>query len=70
MTKEDMNSLHDIFIKTVGTTALSKGIIFFLQHFVRSGQVASSEDERKIIKWGCRVAKETLQNESRSNVLL
>ena len=69
MTKEDIHLLQEIFGKAAAIPTLSKGILFFLHHFVRSGSVLGDDDDKKVVIWGCRVAKEVLQSQSTAEAL-
>ncbi|KAJ1677182.1 hypothetical protein EV182_006700, partial [Spiromyces aspiralis] len=59
-------AVHEVFGKTTPIPTLTKGILFFLHHFVRHGSesLVVDENDRLVVKWGCRVAKEVLQSQS------
>lgn len=54
-------ALADIFIRAAVNPTLAQGIIFFLQAFVKKGQVCQTEREKETVKWGCTTVREVLQ---------
>ncbi|KAJ1917307.1 suppressor of glycerol defect [Mycoemilia scoparia] len=70
MTKEDSNNLQEIFSRAAVIPSLSKGITFFLHHFVKSGSKLENDEEKKVVKWCYRIVKEVLQKESSSEALM
>ncbi|KAG0248832.1 suppressor of glycerol defect [Mortierella polycephala] len=60
--KYNAQALADIFIRAAVNPTLAQGIIFFLQAFVRKGQVCQSEKEKETVKWGCSTVREVLQS--------
>ncbi|KAF9944942.1 suppressor of glycerol defect [Mortierella alpina] len=54
-------ALADIFIRAAVNPTLAQGIIFFLQAFVKKGQVCQTEKEKETVKWGCSTVREVLQ---------
>lgn len=59
--KLNAQALADIFIRAAVNPTLAQGIIFFLQAFVKKGQVCQTEREKETIKWGCTTVREVLQ---------
>ncbi|KAG0353576.1 suppressor of glycerol defect [Podila minutissima] len=55
-------ALADIFIRAAVNPTLAQGIIFFLQAFVKKGQVCQTEREKETVKWGCATVREVLQS--------
>ncbi|KAF9331399.1 suppressor of glycerol defect [Podila minutissima] len=55
-------ALADIFIRAAVNPTLAQGIIFFLQAFVKKGQVCQTEREKETVKWGCTTVREVLQS--------
>ncbi|KAF9118783.1 suppressor of glycerol defect [Mortierella sp. 14UC] len=60
--KNNAQAVADIFIRAAVNPTLAQGIIFFLQAFVRKGQVCQNEREKEIVKWGCSTVREVLQS--------
>ncbi|KAG0285157.1 suppressor of glycerol defect [Linnemannia gamsii] len=60
--KQNAQAVADIFIRAAVNPTLAQGIIFFLQAFVRKGQVCQNEREKEIVKWGCNTVREVLQS--------
>ncbi|KAF9137711.1 suppressor of glycerol defect [Mortierella sp. GBA39] len=60
--KLNAQAVADIFIRAAVNPTLAQGIIFFLQAFVRKGQVCQNEREKEIVKWGCNTVREVLQS--------
>ncbi|KAF9966485.1 suppressor of glycerol defect [Mortierella alpina] len=59
--KYNAQSLADIFIRAAVNPTLAQGIIFFLQAFVKKGQVCQTEKEKETVRWGCSTVREVLQ---------
>ncbi|KAK3819801.1 MAG: hypothetical protein J3Q66DRAFT_297038 [Benniella sp.] len=59
--KYNAQALADIFIRAAVNPTLAQGIIFFLQAFVKKGQVCSTDRDKETVKWGCTTAKEVLR---------
>ncbi|KAF9276687.1 suppressor of glycerol defect [Mortierella alpina] len=59
--KYNAQALADIFIRAAVNPTLAQGIIFFLQAFVKKGQVCQTEKEKETVKWGCSTVREVLQ---------
>ncbi|KAG0051184.1 suppressor of glycerol defect [Linnemannia elongata] len=60
--KQSAQAVADIFIRAAVNPTLAQGIIFFLQAFVRKGQVCQNEREKDTVKWGCNTVREVLQS--------
>ncbi|CAG8610468.1 20798_t:CDS:10, partial [Cetraspora pellucida] len=52
--------LAKIFINVVHIPMLAQGIMFFLHHFVKTGDILK-EEEKEVVKWGCDVVKKVIQ---------
>ncbi|KAI8605574.1 hypothetical protein EDD21DRAFT_316239 [Dissophora ornata] len=59
--KYNAQALADIFIRSAVNPTLAQGIIFFLQAFVKKGQVCQNDREKETVKWGCSTVREVLQ---------
>ncbi|KAF9414064.1 suppressor of glycerol defect [Podila epigama] len=59
--KRNAQALADIFIRAAVNPTLAQGIIFFLQAFVKKGQVCQNEREKETVKWACTTVREVLQ---------
>jgi nucleolar MIF4G domain-containing protein 1 len=59
--KYNAQALADIFIRAAVNPTLAQGIIFFLQAFVKKGQVCSTDRDKETVKWGCTTVKEVLR---------
>ncbi|KAF9938761.1 suppressor of glycerol defect [Modicella reniformis] len=59
--KYNAQALADVFIRAAVNPTLAQGIIFFLQAFVKKGQVCQIDREKETVKWGCTTAKEVLR---------
>jgi nucleolar MIF4G domain-containing protein 1 len=61
----DEKPLARIFYQTHGNAPqIVKGLIYFLRKVVGKTDLVSSSQDRKLVKWGCRVAVETLRSVS------
>ncbi|KAG0287627.1 suppressor of glycerol defect [Linnemannia gamsii] len=60
--KQNAQAVADIFIRAAVNPTLAQGIIFFLQAFVRKGQVCQNDREKETVKWGCNTVREVLQS--------
>ncbi|CAG8457939.1 2656_t:CDS:10 [Scutellospora calospora] len=58
--KRNPQLLSKIFIITVHIPILAHGIMFFLHHFVKSGDIIK-EEEKELVEWGCDVIKKAIQ---------
>ncbi|ORX97413.1 hypothetical protein K493DRAFT_350072 [Basidiobolus meristosporus CBS 931.73] len=56
--KRDINELASIFAKVTPIPTLAQGVLFFLQTFVKRGELIKDEGEKELVKWGCKVAKQ------------
>ncbi|KAF9918061.1 suppressor of glycerol defect [Lobosporangium transversale] len=59
--KYNAQALADIFIRAAINPTLAQGIIFFLQAFVKKGQVCQTDQEKETVKWACSTIREVLQ---------
>ena len=57
----DEKVLVDIFMRTQERTQIVKGLIYFLRKVVAKTDIVPSEQELKLVKWGCRVAVDALK---------
>ncbi|CAG8786914.1 27636_t:CDS:2, partial [Dentiscutata erythropus] len=57
--KRNPQLLVKIFINVVHNPTLAQGIMFFLHHFVKTGDIL--EEEKEIVEWGCDVTKKVIQ---------
>ncbi|CAG8457802.1 1519_t:CDS:10 [Dentiscutata heterogama] len=58
--KRNPQLLVKIFINVVHNPTLAQGIMFFLHHFVKTGDILE-EEEKEIVEWGCDVTKKVIQ---------
>ena len=56
----DEKPLMNIFLCMTNIPELVEGLQYFLREVVSSTDVAGSEKNRKIVKWGCKVANDAL----------
>ncbi|OJJ48704.1 hypothetical protein ASPZODRAFT_62768 [Penicilliopsis zonata CBS 506.65] len=59
-TGRDEKALEDIFFRTRDTPQVVKGLIYFLRKVVAKTDILDSDKDRRLIKWGCKVAVDTL----------
>lgn len=57
----DEKVLIDIFMRTQETPQIVKGLIYFIRKVVAKTDIVPSEQELKLVKWGCRVAVDALK---------
>ena len=57
----DEKVLVDIFMRTQETPQIVKGLIYFLRKVVAKTDIVPSEQELKLVKWGCRVGVDALK---------
>jgi nucleolar MIF4G domain-containing protein 1 len=57
----DEKSLMEIFLRTQDTPQVVKGLIYFVRKVVAKTDIVPSEKERKLVKWGCKVAVDALK---------
>lgn len=54
-------ALEEVFMKAIRVENLAMGILYFMKDaFPSSGVGDDNGDDTDVIKWGCRIAKETL----------
>ncbi|KAF0396836.1 ARM repeat-containing protein [Gigaspora margarita] len=58
--KRNPQLLAKIFINAVHDPTLAQGIMFFLHHFVKAGDILE-EEEKDIVEWGCDVIKKVIR---------
>ncbi|KAJ2125481.1 suppressor of glycerol defect [Coemansia sp. RSA 720] len=58
---QDVQAVYTVFQRAVSNPTMCHGILFFFQHFVKNCELVS-EDERPIMKWGCKVAKQAIRS--------
>ncbi|KAJ2182160.1 suppressor of glycerol defect [Coemansia sp. RSA 551] len=58
---QDVQAVYSVFQRAVSNPTMCHGILFFFQHFVKNCELVS-EDERPIMKWGCKVAKQAIRS--------
>ncbi|KAJ2126647.1 hypothetical protein IW136_006621, partial [Coemansia sp. RSA 678] len=58
---QDVQAVYSVFQHAVSNPTMCHGILFFFQHFVKNCELVS-EDERPIMKWGCKVAKQAIRS--------
>ena len=52
--------LMDIFLKSNQAPQLARGLQYFLKKVVSKTEVAGSRKDEEMVKWGCKVASNTL----------
>jgi nucleolar MIF4G domain-containing protein 1 len=57
----DEKKLADVFMRTRDTPQVVSGLIFFLRKVVSKSDIVSSKREKETLKWGCRVALDSLR---------
>ncbi|RIB13752.1 hypothetical protein C2G38_2144385 [Gigaspora rosea] len=58
--KRNPQLLAKIFINAVHDPTLAQGIMFFLHHFVKAGDILEKED-KDIVEWGCDIIKKVIR---------
>ncbi|KAJ2729797.1 hypothetical protein H4R23_003429, partial [Coemansia sp. Cherry 401B] len=56
---QDEQTLFNVFHRAAANPTMCHGILFFFHHFVRNCELVA-EDDRSVVKWGCRVAKQAI----------
>ncbi|KAF2402411.1 hypothetical protein EJ06DRAFT_528521 [Trichodelitschia bisporula] len=59
-TKRDEQAVVDIFSKAREAPQVITGLQFFLQKVVKKADIAGTEEEKKTVRWACRVATDIL----------
>lgn len=57
----DEQSLVNLFLKARDTPQVIPGLIYFIRKVVAKSDVVTSKRDRKLLKWGCRLALDTLK---------
>ncbi|KAJ2355347.1 suppressor of glycerol defect [Coemansia erecta] len=57
----DVQAVHAVFQRAASNPTMCHGILFFFHHFVKNCELVS-EDERPIMKWGCKIAKQAIRS--------
>lgn len=57
----DEKALVDVFIRTREAPQAVAGLIYFIRKVVSKTDIVSSKREKKTLRWGCRVALDTLK---------
>ncbi|KAJ1826563.1 suppressor of glycerol defect, partial [Coemansia sp. RSA 2599] len=57
---KDAEALHETFQRATANPTMCHGILFFFQHFVRNCELVK-DDEKPVVKWGCRIAKQAFR---------
>ncbi|CAG8609422.1 5922_t:CDS:10, partial [Paraglomus occultum] len=56
----DPTLIVEAFTDVLNNPILVQGIKFFLQQFVKDGEILDKEDEKEVVRFGCEVTKELL----------
>ncbi|KAJ1935843.1 suppressor of glycerol defect, partial [Kickxella alabastrina] len=64
---KDEIALYEIFQKATANPTMCHGILFFFHHFVKNCELVT-EEERPLMKWGCKVAKQVFRNAAGSDM--
>ncbi|CAG8476315.1 7992_t:CDS:10 [Paraglomus brasilianum] len=59
----DPTLIVEAFTDILNNPILIQGIKFFLQQFVKDGEILDKEDEKEIVRFGCEVTKELFSHE-------
>ncbi|KGQ01606.1 hypothetical protein PAAG_11587 [Paracoccidioides lutzii Pb01] len=62
----DEKALADVFLRTRETPQVVPRLIYFIRKVVAKTDIVVSKRERRIVKWGCKVALDTLKAVSRA----
>ncbi|KAL1958534.1 hypothetical protein VTO42DRAFT_4398 [Malbranchea cinnamomea] len=57
----DEKPLVDVFMRIRDTPQVVTGLIYFIRKVVAKSDIVSSKKEKKTLRWGCRVALDTLK---------
>ncbi|KAI8320664.1 hypothetical protein GQ54DRAFT_298466 [Martensiomyces pterosporus] len=63
----DVQSLHETFSKATANPTMCHGILFFFHHFVKDCELVK-EDERPLMKWGCKLAKQVFRSSTENEL--
>ncbi|KAJ9267852.1 hypothetical protein DTO195F2_186 [Paecilomyces variotii] len=53
--------LMEVFLRTRDTPQVVKGLIYFIRKVVAKTDIVPTDKERKLVKWGCKVAVDALK---------
>ncbi|EEH50390.2 uncharacterized protein PADG_06469 [Paracoccidioides brasiliensis Pb18] len=62
----DEKALADVFLRTRETPQIVPRLIYFIRKVVAKTDIVVSKRERRVVKWGCKVALDTLKAVSRA----
>ena len=51
----------EVFLRTRDTPQVVKGLIYFIRKVVAKTDIVPTDKERKLVKWGCKVALDALK---------
>ncbi|PGH04115.1 hypothetical protein AJ80_08577 [Polytolypa hystricis UAMH7299] len=57
----DEKPLVDVFMRARETPQVTRGLIYFIRKVVSKSDVVASKREKVVVKWGCKVAVDTLR---------
>ncbi|KAJ1981267.1 suppressor of glycerol defect [Dimargaris verticillata] len=64
--RADVQSLIEIFGRAPEhSEVLANGVLFFLMTYVKQSNLAKSDAEKAVLKWGCKLTKEVFENHGR-----
>lgn len=58
---KDEEALMQIFLRVQDTPHIAKGLIYFLRKVVSKSDIPATEQEQKLIRWGCNVSVDALK---------
>ena len=58
----DPTLIVEAFTDILNNPILIQGIKFFLQQFVKDGEILDKENEKEMVRFGCEVTKELLSH--------
>ncbi|PIA17329.1 ARM repeat-containing protein, partial [Coemansia reversa NRRL 1564] len=58
-TDKDTQAIYAVFQRAAANPTMCHGILFFFHHFIKNCDLVA-EDERPIMRWGCKIAKEAI----------
>jgi nucleolar MIF4G domain-containing protein 1 len=59
--KRDEQAVVNVFMRVNDTTQLTNGMQYFLKKVVNKTDIAGGKEEKKTVKWACKVASGTLE---------
>jgi nucleolar MIF4G domain-containing protein 1 len=57
----DERAVVEVFMQVKGVPQMAKGLIYFLKKVVSKTDVAGGKMEKNTVRWGCKVAGDTLR---------